>query len=94
MDVFYTNHLLGGWNDGNESSLLEVSGEQLYFLGAELYRAGDTRVKRVIGAAFDVLARADFGAALANEDHAGLNRLAVEALDAKALGYAVAAQAG
>ena len=62
--------------------------------GAELDRAGDEREQRVVAAAADAVAGVEVGAALADDDLAGVDDLAAEALDAEALGVGVATVAG
>ena len=49
------------------------------------------REQRVVAAAADVVAGVEVGAALADDDLAGVDQLAAEALDAEALGVGVAA---
>ena len=51
-------------------------------------RAGDEREQRVVAAAADAVAGVEVRAALADEDLAGVDVLAAEALDAEALGVA------
>ena len=63
-------------------------------LGAELDRAGDEREQRVVAATADALAGVEVRAALADDDLAGVDDLAAEALDAEALGVGVATVAG
>ena len=60
---------------------------------AELHRAGDQSEQRVVAAAADVVAGVEVGAALADEDLAGVDLLAAEPLHAEALGVGVAAVA-
>ena len=62
--------------------------------GAELDRAGDEREQRVVAATADAVAGVEVGAALADDDLAGVDDLAAEALDAEALGVGVATVAG
>ena len=62
--------------------------------GAELDRAGDEREQRVVAAAADVVTGVEVGAALADDDLAGVDDLAAEALDAEALRVGVATVAG
>src|SRR4051812_28287757 len=61
---------------------------------AELHRAGLEREQGVVAATADVLAGVEVGAALADEDLAGLDDLAAEALDAEALRVGVTTVAG
>jgi len=61
---------------------------------AELHHAVRGREQGVVAAAADVLARVEPGAALAHEDRAGGDDLAVEPLHAEALCCGVAAVAG
>ena len=51
---------------------------------------GDEREQRVVAATADAVARVEVGAALADEDLAGVDGLAAEALDAQALSVRVA----
>ena len=62
--------------------------------GAEPDVAGGLGEQGVVVAAADVGAGVEVGAALADEDLAGLDELAAEALDAQALGVRVATVAG
>ena len=59
-------------------------------LDAELDRTGGRGEQRVVAATADVDAGVEVGAALADEDLAGLDDLAAEPLDAEALGVGVA----
>src|SRR6188768_4292075 len=61
---------------------------------AELHRTRDEREQRVVAATADAVAGVEVRAALADEDLAGLDGLAAEALDAEVLGVAVATVAG
>ena len=54
-------------------------------LGAELDRTRDEREQRVVAATADAVAGVEVGAALADDDLAGVDDLAAEALDAEAL---------
>ena len=56
--------------------------------------AGGQGEQRVVLAAADAVARVELGAALPDDDLAGLDDLAAEALDAQALGVGVATVAG
>src|SRR4051812_9752039 len=58
--------------------------------GAELDRTGCEREQRVVATAADVVARVEVRAALADDDLAGVDDLAAEALHAEALGVGVA----
>src|SRR5213593_795829 len=60
----------------------------------ELDDAGDLREQRVVGAAADVEARLEPGAALTNEDAAATDQLPGKALDAEHLWIGVTAVAG
>ena len=62
--------------------------------GAELDGAGDEREQRVVAAAADAVAGVEVGAALADDDLAGVDQLAAEALDAEALRVGVTTVAG
>ena len=61
--------------------------------GAELDVPADEREQRVVVATADAGAGVEVGAALADDDLAGVDELAAEALDAEALGVGVAAVA-
>ena len=61
---------------------------------AELDRAGDEGEQGVVTAATDVQAGVEVGAALADDDLAGVDDLAAEALDAEPLRVGVAPVAG
>jgi hypothetical protein len=61
---------------------------------AELDRAGGEGEQRVVATATDVGAGVEVRAALAHDDLAGADDLAAEALDAQALGVAVATVPG
>src|SRR6478736_3249255 len=61
---------------------------------AELHRTRDEREQRVVAATADAVAGVEVRAALADEDLAGVDGLAAEALDAEVLGVAVATVAG
>src|SRR4051812_32086748 len=61
---------------------------------AEGHRTRDQREQRVVLAAADAEARVEVGAALADDDLAGLDDLTAEALHAEALGVRVATVAG
>ena len=61
---------------------------------AELNVTGGGGEQGVVVAAADVAAGVEVGAALADEDFAGLDQLAAEALDAEALRVGVAAVTG
>src|SRR5690606_14850416 len=73
---------------------LDVHEATLAALVGEPDRAVPQRVQREVAAEADVLARLEPGAALADEDAAGRDELAVEALDAEPLGVAVGAVLG
>src|SRR5262245_42546834 len=62
--------------------------------GAELDVARDQREQGVVATATDARARVEVGAALADDDLAGVDQLAAVALHAKALGVGVAAVLG
>ena len=62
-------------------------------LRAELDRARGQREQRVVPAAADQVARVELGATLADQDLAGADDLAAEALDAEPLSVGVAAVA-
>jgi hypothetical protein len=59
----------------------------LFALDGELDDAVDQRKQGVILAHADVVARVEFGTALANDDVAGFNQLTAVALDAKSFGF-------
>ena len=58
---------------------------------AELHRAVGKREQCVVAAATNQIARVELGAALTDQDLAGLDDLATETLDAKPLGVGVTA---
>ena len=62
--------------------------------GAELDLARDQREQGVVAAATDAVARVEVGAALADDDLAGVDQLAAEALHAQPLGVGVPTVAG
>src|SRR3954470_21364422 len=74
--------------DGRDRDLAAPAAEP------EGHRAGDEGEQRVVLAAADAQARVEVGAALADDDLAGLDDLAAESLDAQSLGVGVAAVAG
>src|SRR5690242_21366167 len=61
---------------------------------AELHGTGSQREQGVVATATDAGTRVEVGAALADEDRAGRDDLAAEALDAEALGVRVTAVTG
>src|SRR3954468_24477559 len=74
--------------DGGDGDLTTPTAEP------EGHRAGDEGEQRVVLAAADAQAGVEVGAALADDDLAGLDDLATEALHAEALGVRVAAVTG
>ena len=62
-------------------------------LGAELHGARDEREQRVVTTAAHTVTGVELGAALANQDLAGVDDLSAEALDAESLRVGVAAVA-
>src|SRR4051794_3996600 len=74
--------------DGGDRDLAAATAE------AEGHRTRDEREQRVVLTPADAETRVEVGATLADDDLAGLDDLATEALDAQALGVGVAAVAG
>lgn len=63
-------------------------------LRAELHRTGGQREQRVVAATADVHAGVEVGAALTDDDLAGVDLLAAEALDAEALSVGITTVTG
>src|SRR5690606_10655912 len=76
----------GGRDDAHRAALLRA-------LGGELHRAVDQREQGVVAAEADARTRMELGAALADDDVAGLDRLAAVHLHAEVLRVGVAAVA-
>jgi hypothetical protein len=91
--VFFLK-LFCGRDDVDESSRLQFARVKLDLAGAELYDAFYSRVEGVIGTATNMLAGAKLGASLANQNHSGINVLAVKTLDAKPFCDGIATKGG
>lgn len=85
--------MLGG-DYGDEFSLFKATVKTVAFVFGELDRAISDSKKRVIFAFFDVLSRVNPSAALAHDNHAFFDYLAVVDFYPEALGIGISAQTG